>query len=349
MRSLPPIPNEAPRVKADVDFDKAGKQYGHIRVPRPQPHEVLGVCGIPIVVIKNGSGPTFLLTAGTHGDEFGGQVGLLNLARTLEPEQVQGRIIIIPALDLPAVEVNNRLCPVDGRDLNRTFPGNRNGSFTEMLADYVTRVLLPMTDYNMDIHAGGNFHTTAPNTCQHFVDDPKQMKANIDIGMAWGAPYHAVLRESDHTNSFMTIADRMGIPALSAEFGGLGQIGTDTLPIIERGLRNMLKLHGAIEGKIDAPATPPRLMGLTDPSTAIVSAPHSGLFQAFHAGGDWVEKDQRAGLIYDFRDPSRPPTEVHYKQSGCLWAVHSGARVERFDGLAIIINDLDPAELGLPA
>ncbi len=347
MRSLPDPRTERPRVRADVDFDKSGKQFGHIRVPRPHTHSGLGVCGIPIIVVKNGSGPTFLLTAGTHGDEYDGQVGLLNLARELEPAQVQGRVIIIPALDLPAVEVGHRLCPVDGRDLNRVFPGNRNGTFTEMLADYVTRVLLPITDYNMDIHTGGTYHDTAPNTCSHFIDDPKQMKATIDIGMAWGAPYHAVLKESDHTNSFMTIADHLGVPALSAELGGLSRIGSDTLAIIERGLRNMLKLYGAIDGKIEAPATPTRLMGISDPGKALVTAPHGGIFHAFHGGGAWVEKGQEAGRIYDFHDPKRPPTSVHYDHSGCLWAVHTGPRVERFDVLAIVMNDLDRAELGI--
>jgi predicted deacylase len=256
-------------------------------------------------------------------------------------------VIIVPSLDLPAVEVAQRLCPYDGRDLNRVFPGDRNGSFTEMLADYVTRVLLPMTDYNMDIHTGGNFYTTAPNTCSHFVDDPAQMRANIETGLAWGAPYHAVLRESDHTNSFMTIADHLGVPALSTELGGSGRIGADTLEIVERGLRNMLKLHGAIEGPIEKPPVPTKLMGIGDAQGALLHAPHGGLFHAFKSGGDWVREGEEAGRIYDFHDPSRPPTRVFFKQSGCLWAMHTGARVERFDVLGFVMNEVDPAELGL--
>lgn len=235
MNKLPDPATLPPRIRTDVDFDKAGKQYGHMRVPRAHTHSGLGVIGIPIVSIKNGSGPTYLLTAGTHGDEYDGQVALLNLAREVDPARVQGRIIIIPSLDLPAVEVGHRLCPYDGKDLNRVFPGNRLGSFTEMLADYVTRALLPITDYNMDLHTGGTYHDTAFNTCSHFVDDPKQMKANIDLGLAWGAPYHAVLREIDHTNSFMTTADHLGVPALSCEFGGLSRIGNESLAEIERG------------------------------------------------------------------------------------------------------------------
>ncbi len=347
MRQLPDPATLPPRVRTDVDFDKAGKQFGHLRVPRAHTHSGLGVIGIPIVAIKNGSGPTFLLTAGTHGDEYDGQVALLNLAREVDPAGVQGRIIIIPSLDLPAVEVGHRLCPYDGKDLNRVFPGNRLGSFTEMLADYVTRALLPITDYNMDLHTGGTYHDTAFNTCSHFVDDPKQMKANIDLGMAWGAPYHAVLREIDHTNSFMTTADLLGVPALSCEFGGLSRIGNESLAEIERGVRNILKLHGVLDGKIETPATPTKLVGVKDPTTALALAPHGGLFHAFNKGGDWVEKGQEAGRLYDFHDPSRPPTLVRYSQSGCLWAVHTGPRVERFDVLSIVMNEIDRGEIGV--
>ncbi|MBI1777029.1 MAG: succinylglutamate desuccinylase/aspartoacylase family protein [Proteobacteria bacterium] len=347
MRSLPDTNSQPPRVRADIDFDHTGKHYGHIRVPRPHTHSGLGVIGIPVVVIKNGTGPTFLLTAGTHGDEYEGQVALMNLARELDAASIQGRLVIVPSLDLPAVKVGHRLCPFDGKDLNRVFPGQRNGSFTEMLADYVTRVLLPITDYNMDIHTGGTYHDTGFNTCSHFVDDPKQMRANIDLGLAWGAPYHAVLRESDHTNSFMTIADQLGVPALSSEFGGLARIGNAALAMVERGLRNILKLHRVIEGVIEKPDAPTRLMGVPDPAKAIVYAPHGGLFHAFHNGGDWIEEGEEAGRIYDFEDPARPPTVMRYPRSGCLWAVHTGARIEAFDALCIVMNEIDRSTVGL--
>ena len=60
------------RVIADVDYDKAGKQFGFLRVPNSNNDSAWGAVAIPIVVVKNGSGPTLLLTAGTHGDEYEG-------------------------------------------------------------------------------------------------------------------------------------------------------------------------------------------------------------------------------------------------------------------------------------
>jgi predicted deacylase len=92
---------------------------------------------------------------GNHGDEYEGPVALLNLARELEPESVSGRIVIIPALNYPAVEAGTRLSPIDGRNMNRTFPGRWDGSVTEMIAHFVQNEILPGVDAVIDMHSGG--------------------------------------------------------------------------------------------------------------------------------------------------------------------------------------------------
>lgn len=57
---------------------------------------------IRVVRVRNGSGPTVLLTAGNHGDEFEGQIALTKLACGLQPEQIAGRVIILPMANAPA-------------------------------------------------------------------------------------------------------------------------------------------------------------------------------------------------------------------------------------------------------
>jgi predicted deacylase len=88
-------------------------------------------------------------------------------------------------------------------------------------------------------------------------------------------------------------------------------------------------------------------MGVADAARAVIFAPRGGLYHARHGGGDWVEEGEEAGRIHDFEDPERPPIVVRYPRSGCLWMVHSGARIEAFDVLCIVMNEMDPAELGL--
>ncbi len=110
---------------------------------------------IPICVIKNGEGPTALLTGANHGDEYEGPIALLKLAYDLKPEQVSGRVIIVPAMNYPAFRAGRRTSPIDAGNMNRIFPGRPDGTVTEKIADYFQRFLLPLADIVLDFHSGG--------------------------------------------------------------------------------------------------------------------------------------------------------------------------------------------------
>src|SRR5512144_1124376 len=126
-----------------IDYEKNGKQAGWLEIPQSTNSSGWATKSIPIVVFKNGSGPTALLFGGNHGDEYEGPVTLMKLAHTIQPEQVQGRIIMLPMLNRPAVANGTRLSPLDGRNMNRAFPGQRNDTITGIIAHYVTNVLFP--------------------------------------------------------------------------------------------------------------------------------------------------------------------------------------------------------------
>src|SRR4051812_43454401 len=106
------------QIWTDVDYNKNGKQFGMLGVPQSLNTSAWATLFLPIAVIKNGKGPTAVLTGGNHGDEYEGQVTLMNLARRIRPEQVRGRLIIIPMLNRPAAENGTRLSPLDGRNMN---------------------------------------------------------------------------------------------------------------------------------------------------------------------------------------------------------------------------------------
>ena len=101
---------------------------------------------MPIAVIEGAPGPSVLLTAGNHGDEYPGQVAILKLCRQLTPDQVNGTVILIPCLTIPASKAMTRLSPLDGKNFNRSFPGKADGTVCEMLAHFLTTVLFPLAD-----------------------------------------------------------------------------------------------------------------------------------------------------------------------------------------------------------
>src|SRR5262249_37677467 len=103
---------ERPRVsspiRATVDYGRPGKQHGHLYIPYS--HNLGGWANlmVPVSVVARGDGPTVLVLAGNHGDEYPGQVAILRLMRELRPEQVTGRIILIPVLSVPASKAATR-------------------------------------------------------------------------------------------------------------------------------------------------------------------------------------------------------------------------------------------------
>ena len=121
--------------------------------------------------MKNGSGPTALLTGGNHGDEYEGPVALFNFAGRTRIADIQGRVIVVPAMNYPAFEVATRVSPIDGLNLNRIFPGRPDGTVTEIIADYFSRILLPLADYVLDIHSGGKTLDFVPFAACHRLED----------------------------------------------------------------------------------------------------------------------------------------------------------------------------------
>lgn len=95
-------------VHTSVDFEKNGKQTGFFNIPHSPHDDAWGATRIPISVIKNGTGPTAMLMGGNHGDEYEGPIVLGELIRELDPGTISERLIILPALNLPAVLAGKR-------------------------------------------------------------------------------------------------------------------------------------------------------------------------------------------------------------------------------------------------
>ena len=161
-------------ISPTVDFDRDGVQHGFLRLPYSRDDSAWGSVMIPITVIRNGEGPTALLTGGNHGDEYEGPIALFDLARTLKAEDVSGTVIIVPAMNYPAFRAGTRTSPIDKGNMNRSFPGRPDGTVTEKIADYFQRELLPLADIVLDFHSGGKTLDFLPFCAAHILPDKAQ-------------------------------------------------------------------------------------------------------------------------------------------------------------------------------
>ena len=332
----------ASRIAAEIDFDRAGRQAGYLRAPLSRNTSGWGIVEIPIVVVKNGSGPTVLLTGGVHGDEYEGPIALSELGRTLDPAKVQGRVIILPAVNIPAVLADTRLSPADSRDMNRCFPGNPRGTFSEMLAHYLDAVILPMVDLSVDLHTAGHSGDSAPSTNMHHVADPAQMARTLAAAAAFGAPYNVVFGGVDEGATLTSSVERHGILSLGTELGGWGRVNIEGLRIGRRGVQNILRHAGVIEGVPEtaqadgSPGT--RHMQVGDPA-CYAFAPSAGTFEPCNLVGQAVRAGDLAGRLHFVEDIDRPPVEVPYRNDGVLWMSAGPGRVARGDTVAVVMSD----------
>lgn len=330
-------------VTTDIDFEKDGKQVSYLRVPHSRNDSAWGSVLIPIIVIKNGRGPTALLIGGNHGGEYEGPVSLLKLSRELSAEEVNGRIIILPALNLPAVVAGERVSPIDGRDMNRSFPGKPNGTITQVIAHYVHEVILPICDVVLDLHAGGYSLDLAPYIGMHPLTDEKQMAVTEAAMHAFQAPYALILEEFTGEGLLDYAVESMGKVFLFTELGGAGRLQPDTLAIAEVGTRNLLKHYKIIAGEIVTCETrgmaPMRLMTAPDPENyQMVTV--GGIYEKFHTLGSQVEAGQPVGQVHFIQQPLREPELIRSRRSGTLLGTRGPGFVEPGDCVAFIAHDL---------
>jgi N-alpha-acetyl-L-2,4-diaminobutyrate deacetylase len=304
------------QVGTNVDYEKPGKQQGHLRVPFSHNEAGWANLLIPITVVKGGRGPTLLASGGTHGDEFEGPVALMKLARALKPEEVQGRVILIPALNLPAVRAGKRLSPIDGVNLNRAFPGEYNDSVTGLIAHYLANILFPLADIVMDIHSGGRSMLFLPSATLHRVPDDAQFAKMLAAAKIWGTRYVFIYADIAGEGLLPVQAERMGKIVVTTEMGGGGECNPQVLKITERGVRNVMIQQGLIKGEMDLPVEPPQTIAATDPGD-YVPAPADGLYESFYEVGEEV----RAGA---------PPRPASLPRAGEP-AAGAGDREERGD------------------
>jgi predicted deacylase len=330
----------ASRIATEIDFDKQGRQSAYLRAPLSRNTSGWGIIEIPIVVIKNGTGPTVLFTGGIHGDEYEGPIALSELARTLDPATVQGRVIIMPAVNIPAVHSNTRLSPVDNRDMNRCFPGDPRGTFSEMVAHYLDAVILPMVDASVDLHTAGHSGDSIPSTNMHHVSDADGMARTLAAAEAFGAPYNVVFSGVDEGATLTSSVERRGILSLGTELGGWGRVNIEGVRIARRGVRRFLHHMGLTEsGRDDSDGDPMTRHMVVGDRAHYAFAPAAGTFEPCNVVGQSVRTGDPAGFLHFVEDIDHDPIEVTYKRDGILWMSAGPGRVARGDTVAVVMND----------
>jgi hypothetical protein len=326
------------RIATDVDYEKSGKQVGWLHLHHSVTRSAYGMIAIPVACIKNGKGPTVLFMAGNHGDEYEGQIALVKLIRELDPKQIEGRLIILPAANLPAALASARVSPLDDGNLNRSFPGDPDGGPTKQIAHYIDSVLFPMADLFHDFHSGGSSLEYIEFASVHEGPDKAVNARGLAALEAFGAPVSLVWRGGNDTRFSPAAAMKRGVPALGGEFGGGGRVSRSGVKMVEEGTRRLLVHMGMMEAKFAKKPGKSRFVAVPGPDH-FVYAPEPGLFEPANDLGDTVKKGDLCGLVHFVDNPARDPVPSYFRADGVVFCKRHFGRVERGDCVAHLAVD----------
>ena len=329
-------------VFSDVDYEREGKQVDWLYLPHSVTRSAYGAIAIPIAVIRNGAGPTVFLMAGNHGDEYEGQIVLSRLIRELQPEQIQGRVIILPAANLPAAMAGARVSPIDQGNLNRAFPGDPHGTPTFAIAHYIDSILYPMADFHHDLHSGGSSLRYVPFCSMRKSGDAALDAKSLAALKAFDAPFSMVWAYAPENRLASAAAARRGLVSLGGEFGGGGDVDRSSLAMLERGVQNFLRFSGVMANGVSAAAADEvRGTRLVEVSSRAhyVYAPEPGLLEHTANLGAEVQKGDLAGLVHFVDNPAREPVPCYFRRSGLVVCQRHFGRVERGDCVAHLATD----------
>jgi N-alpha-acetyl-L-2,4-diaminobutyrate deacetylase len=247
----------------------------------------------------------------------------------------------MPFLNAPAVMAGTRVSPIDGVNMNRTFPGDPLGTVTRMVAHYVHSVLLPMADAVADIHSGGKTMFFSPFAAIHELDDPAQQERVRQAVLAFDPPITLLVREMDVIGTLDTEVEKMGKILVTTELGGGGTTSTATIATADRGIRNLLRHLGLMDGALETRASlglkPTRMMVAKE--NAYVVTDDSGLLELLVDLNDPVSAGQPIARIYNLEKPGAPPTVYQARTDGFLIGRSHAALVTAGDFVAMIAKD----------
>jgi predicted deacylase len=256
---------------------------------------------IPFSIVHGGSpGPVLALIAGVHGMEYVPIVALQRLRASIDPRSLRGTILMVHVANVPSFLGRTiYYSPVDGKNLNRVFPGRTDGTISERIAEVITREIVARATHLVDLHGGDGNESLRPYAYWITTGDPDVASASRALALAFGLDRIVVddERPLDAAASvyLSNTAITRGKPAITTETGCLGQTDAQSLSLIERGVAGVLRHLGMRD---DGPAA------VADPiwleRNVVLRAGATGIFYAAVERGTVVPSGAPIGRITDF-------------------------------------------------
>jgi predicted deacylase len=256
---------------------------------------------IPVTTINGaGPGPTLALIAGNHGYEYPPILALQRLRTLIDPAKLKGTIIMVHVANMPSFLGRTvYFSPIDGKNLNRVYPGRKDGTVSERIAYAITTEVIERADYVLDLHCGDGNESLRPYVYQTVTGNRKIDEVMARMALAFGIDHIVVDRNrpTDPARSMYcsTTAITRGKPAMTVESGFLGTTDPESTERIILGVQGMLRELAMV----DAGPAPLTKAVYLDPAE-VIGSPETGILYEHVEPGQVVKKGSVLAHITDF-------------------------------------------------
>ena len=243
-----------------------------------------------ILICGEYPGPTALISAGIHNAEYVGIQAAIELSCELEARCLHGNVFILPLANRSGFE-NRTLSTVfeDGKNLNRVFPGDPNGTVADRLAHSIFEAFIKNADAYIDLHSGDGYEALIPYA--YYLGDAPAEAAARDMISCVDVKY--CVRSRCRTKGAYNLASVRGVPSILIERGQLGLFSREEVEADKADVRNILRHLGILEGE-----------GSRHPKKELLEysddAPYTGCWYPEKKVGQCFRKGDRLGEIRDY-------------------------------------------------
>ena len=333
---------------SEIDFSLPGKNHYQIAFHLDGSW---GYSLVPLTVINGirGTNPNGVICfGGTHGNEYEGQIAVKRLCRDLDPNQMTGRVILVPQLSESACRASSRTSPLDGVNMNRAFPGNARGTISYRIASFVKNYLFPQARVVIDIHAGGVEGAFPVCTSFHPIPDVAQRAEIARVSQLFDTGFAFIYSSAMASGLLTDEAEAEGKITLGGEFGAGASTDVAGVRHAYEGIRNVLRHYGLLEGeivKVRESGAPPTRLIRADKLDSYVPAPRDGVWEPVVRPGDEVNEGQLLGRLHDFSDHSSPAMNIVAPHSGIVAMLHLAARPVKGQTLFVVAEQVEWSEV----
>src|SRR5215204_7974 len=299
------------------------------------PAGVDAALSIPVAVVHGARpGPVLAIVSGAHGTEYASIIAVERLIEQIDPRTMTGTVILVPLVNVPSFEQKiAHVNPVDGKSMNRFYPGKADGTQTERASFAITREVVEKCDHLIDLHGGDLDESLRPYAYWTKTGNEKQDAVSREMLLAFGLDTIIISadrpRDPAASRYLENTASTRGKPSLTAEAGHAGTVEPQDVDALVRGAVSVMRYLKIVPGTpsmIESPVWIERVAPIASDAT--------GIFYPLVTRGSFVQKGMKVGYVTDYL--GRTLLEARAPESGVILFIRAVPSMTKGETIANI-------------